>query len=161
MDSLAGNLARDAAGERLDWLFTGSFHGKVGTVVLPGLVSGRAGKVFRCASAAMGDVARIVGDHRVCPLPQHRGFRDNQSEAGRVANVPAVSDALLCVEFCSAGEGPWFYFDFLAAAFGDCNCGGVVRDAGDGGPNAEAEEGRSISNSGEPIRLNVSPGSML
>ena len=83
-------------------------------LVLFYLVRGGAGEVFRFEPAALANLAGIVGHYWNCALYQHGGEWVEQSEFGCVADVPALSDAVLRVEFCRAGERPWVCADFFA-----------------------------------------------
>ena len=75
----------------------------------------------------MADVAWFEFDRWVCVVHQHDGCEREQSEIGFLADVSAVLDAILCVEFFGAGEGPGLHSDFFTEADGNRDRGRFVR----------------------------------
>ncbi len=64
----------------------------------------------------MADVVRVEFNYWVCVVHQHDGGEREQGEARVLADVPAVSDAVLCVELFGVGEGQRVHSDFFAEA---------------------------------------------
>src|SRR5262245_20720298 len=123
-------------------------HRAPDSLVLLHLVLRRAGALFRPGAEGVADLFGFKRNYWARPLYQHRGGWSRTGQTRVLANVPVVSDSLLCLQIRGFGERQGIRPRLLTEAGGTPQCARPLRWLGAPGQRAETH-----ADSGSPSPL--------